>query len=79
MCAGLAEQFREGWVGILAVLVVLEGLERRICLVRIPRGEIIGVLFLVSLEFMRSYLEAFVFPTLAALKPSFLPSSASLS
>jgi hypothetical protein len=40
----LAEQVGEGRVGVLAVLDVLVGLERRVLLVVVPGGEVVGIL-----------------------------------
>lgn len=106
------EEILEGGVGILAVFVVLEGRQGRICLARVPRGKVVGILFSVrgaqSLELIECC--GFTTPllrmawrklcmtsrrsqrtqgkvgadlvgslTFAALMPSFLPSSASMS
>lgn len=40
----VAEKLRVGWVGVLAVLDVLEGFERGVLLLGVPGGEVVGVL-----------------------------------
>jgi hypothetical protein len=41
----LGQQVRKGRVGVLAVLVVLEGLERGVLLGAVPGWEVVGVLW----------------------------------
>lgn len=76
----LGQQVRVGRVGVLAVVIVLEGLERRVLLVGVPGREVVRVLWRSGLAVFRGgwLLDERGELTLAGLAPFFSVSTSNL-